>query len=198
MPKEIANLYNNNPEFMTENDVAKVKPIRHLLFSSDNPNDPITMPMCGSFTEPVINTKEPNSVTCTACLQAMITLMQADTYDEAMAYVTTYSPKIIKPDPVIEAQTTFGKPTAAAMTHRKARQFLVNRGIPGDKPEDIPKYMIGREKATFFKNLTTYGMIYGPDDLTDMFGQPIPGRELGEPNSELLTFLQNRLNELTV
>ena len=174
--KELKTLLLNKSSFLIDAQPQRIKPIRHLIFSSRVEHDIITIPLCGDIKNNAVAIQRLDGVACKECLGRAIELSNLDSYSDALAHVTSYAPKIFEPD-LIKAEEQHGKqPTKEAQKHIAALNFLHAKHL--DKAIDLPLNIIGTEKETYYFNMVQFLLI----------------DEDGEPNISMLTALQQRID----
>lgn len=179
--KELATLLNDNPEFLSEAPAAKkIRKTRHLIFSSRDGDDRITITLCGKTSNKAVRTRKLPGVDCADCLQRIIDLAEMDSHADALEYVRGYAPKILNPNKDKMKQRHAEQPTKMAEKHIDAQNFLDDHSLK--TPADLPGNIIGSTEATYYYNMVELNLIDG-----DVDGDP------GKPMQDTIDKLQSAI-----
>ncbi|PHR86091.1 MAG: hypothetical protein COA78_38345 [Blastopirellula sp.] len=169
--------------------VDKSLRVRHLIFTAINPDDNITIPLCGKLDVSPVATSRIHRVTCRKCLETAKRLATLNTHDEALTFVTGQSDTMLSPDLVVIAQQVNGKQSAAGIKHEKAKAFMESKMLKS--VDQLATMVIGTQKSTYYSNLLSLGLILGVEDIADH-----PGTDIGDTNEATMTTLQEQLDGL--
>lgn len=182
MPKEIATLKANDNAFndkMAERKAPKVRKIKHMIFTSNDEGDKITIPLCGATNNPIAY-RRVNGLTCPDCLTHLLALANFDTYQEGLDYITANAPTALRdPDPVVMEETFAGAATVAALAEVEIQKEL--EAFQLVNAADAPLNQIGTSKEVYFTNLIEHRLVDAD----------------GEPNTPRLDRIQADLDALS-
>ena len=195
MPNELETLQIAESAFLQVGRPVRIRKDRHLIFTSPGVHDTTGIPICGDKESNIVATQKLHNVTCVACLKSVKVLANVTSYDQALTHVTSIIKPEIQPISEIMEQRHGNQLTKLAQKHYAAYEFLKAKGVT--VASDLPKAMIGRLKSTYYFNMTELDLIYGLEDLKDESGILIEGRVLGEPNTDTLATIQEKINNIT-
>lgn len=156
------------------------KDVRHFILTSDDPADSITVPVCGSIEDNVVAKRRILGVTCVACLERIMELLETDSYNAAVTLYKQKAPKIKEPTQEEEDEVDAeGKPTPKAREKRELKKRMKMRGIK--RANLLFEQVLGSADGTFYRSLTAAGLL----------------TETGDVNQELKAQVQERINALS-
>lgn len=154
--KRLKALLAANPNLLVQAGKKKDKEVRHLIFSSNDPEDKITIPLCGQSDTGILKHKL-KGVTCLECKVRALELAGLDSYEDAVVYMDSITPNLVQPDESIMLERHDQQPTKLAQRHMKNKEFLRSKEIT--LAADLHLNIIGSKEETYYWNMVELDLV---------------------------------------